>query len=195
MFCNCLNQCNNCNTRWNNCNNCNRWNYPNNCNCNNFRSDCCREREIIFAQTPIIRPITPTPNQQPRNAAYAVGVAGTVADLGIIPLSFGTGTPNSIISVNNNSIIIPAGVYSVSYGATGTLSTATGDGTLSVQLYANGAPIATEIISDSATDITPGNVAKTILYTANGPTALSLRNISGEEITLTGSNITVQHLA
>ena len=186
-----------CCNNHNQCSCCNNW-YNNSC-CNNWynnRSDCCCCRQrVAFITQPILRPITPTPTPQTGNAVYAVGTTGTVADLAIIPLSFGTSTPATTLSVSNNSVIVPDGVYSVSYGATGTLTTATEDGTLAVQLYANGTPIANEIISTNASGTLPGNVSKTILYTANTPTALSLYNVSGTDITLTSSNITVQKLA
>ena len=87
-----------------------------------------------------------------------------------------------------NAIVLPAGTYLVTYGATGTRTT---DGNLSAQLYANGSALANEIVSDNATSANSANLSKTILYTAAADgTTLSLYNTSGESVNLTGANIT-----
>ena len=92
------------------------------------------------------------------------------------------------MTLTDNAIVLPAGTYLVTYGATGTRTT---DGNLSAQLYANGSALANEIVSDNATSANSANLSKTILYTAAADgTTLSLYNTSGESVNLTGANIT-----
>ena len=59
----------------------------------------------------------------------------------------------------------------------------------------NGAADANELISDYATTTNAANVSKTILYnaTADG-TTLSIYNVSGESVNLTGANITAMRI-
>lgn len=102
-------------------------------------------------------------------------------------------TPGTDITLATNALTLPAGTYLVSFGATGT-STATAD--LSVQLYANGAGIATETISDNATSTDVGSASKTIVYTAaTDATTLSLYNVSTETLNLTDAYITALRIA
>lgn len=97
------------------------------------------------------------------------------------------------MTVANNTVTLPVGTYIVNYGATGTADTATA--TMSVQLYANGAAIATEILNDEASPTESANVSKTIVYNATAETTLSIHNASTATINFTGANITVQRLA
>lgn len=123
-----------------------------------------------------------------QDALYAYGGTQTVATGAIIPLANSTSTPTTTMTLTDNAIVLPAGTYLVTYGATGTRTT---DGNLSAQLYANGSALANEIVSNNATSANSANLSKTILYTAatNG-TTLSLYNTSGESVNLTGANIT-----
>ena len=127
-----------------------------------------------------------------RDALYAYGGTQTVASAAIIPLANSTTTPTTTMALTDNAVVLPAGTYLVTYGATGTRTT---DGNLSVQLYANGTAIANEVISANATSANSANLSKTILYnaTADG-TTLSLYNTSGESVNLTGANITVKRI-
>lgn len=123
-----------------------------------------------------------------QDALYAYGGTQTVATGAIIPLANSTSTPTTTMTLTDNAIVLPAGTYLVTYGATGTRTT---DGNLSAQLYANGAALANEIVSDNATSANSANLSKTILYTAAADgTTLSLYNTSGESVNLTGANIT-----
>ena len=123
-----------------------------------------------------------------QDALYAYGGTQTVATGAIIPLANSTSTPTTTMTLTDNAIVLPAGTYLVTYGATGTRTT---DGNLSTQLYANGSALANEIISDNATSANSANLSKTILYTAAADgTTLSLYNTSGESVNLTGANIT-----
>lgn len=97
------------------------------------------------------------------------------------------------MTVANNAVTLPVGTYIVTYGATGTADTATA--TMSVQLYANSAAIATEILNDEASPTESANVSKTIVYNATAETTLSIHNASTATINFTGANITVQRLA
>lgn len=96
------------------------------------------------------------------------------------------------MSLASNAITLPQGTYLVTYGATGERGA---DGNLSVQLYVNGAADANEIITDYATAANAANVSKTILYnaTADG-TTLSIYNVSGESVNLTGANVTAMRI-
>ncbi len=123
-----------------------------------------------------------------QDALYAYGGTQTVATGAIIPLANSTSTPTTTMTLTDNAIVLPAGTYLVTYGATGTRTT---DGNLSAQLYANGSALANEIVSNNATSANSANLSKTILYTAAADgTTLSLYNTSGESVNLTGANIT-----
>lgn len=127
-----------------------------------------------------------------QDALYAYGGTQTVASNSVIPLANSTSTPTTTMTLTDNAIVLPAGTYLVTYGATGTRTT---DGNLSTQLYANGSALANEIISDNATSANSANLSKTILYTAAADgTTLSLYNTSGESVNLTGANITAMRI-
>ncbi len=120
------------------------------------------------------------------DSLYATSGAQTVADATIIPITESASTPTTVMSVDANAITMPAGTYLVSYGANGT-----SDGTaLSVQLYQNGAPVATEVLSAQATTTAPANLNRTILVTSADEITLALYNVSGAEATLSNANIT-----
>ncbi len=127
-----------------------------------------------------------------QDALYAYGGTQTVASDAIIPLVSSTATPTTTMSLASNAITLPQGTYLITYGATGERGT---DGNLSVQLYVNGAADANEIITDYATTANAANVSKTILYnaTADG-TTISIYNVSGESVNLTGANITAMRI-
>ena len=165
----------------------------------NFRC-CCRNRvffqsgSVIPNNTVIIRPIFPVPTPFANNALYAVGSAGTVANLGTIPLSAGAGTPGTTLSVSGNALIVPAGTYQISFGATGNPGD-TSESTFAIQLYANGLPVSGQTVSTNGSSTLPAAVSKTIIYTATATTALSLVNVSGASVTITNGFITAQKLA
>lgn len=127
------------------------------------------------------------------DALYASGGTQSVATGAIIPITSTATTPTTTMTVANNAVTLPVGTYIVTYGATGTADTATA--TMSVQLYANGAAIATEILNDEASPTESANVSKTIVYNATAETTLSIHNASTATINFTGANITVQKLA
>lgn len=127
-----------------------------------------------------------------QDALYAYGGTQTVASGAIIPLASSVTTPTTTMSLASNAITLPQGTYLVTYGATGERGA---DGNLSVQLYVNGAADANEIITDYATTANAANVSKTILYNATaGGTTLSIYNVSGESVNLTGANITAMRI-
>ena len=96
------------------------------------------------------------------------------------------------MALTDNAVVLPAGTYLVTYGATGERAT---DGNLSIQLYENGAAAANEIVSDYATATNSANLSKTILYTSTADgTTLSIHNTSGDSANLTGANITAMRI-
>lgn len=127
-----------------------------------------------------------------QDALYAYGGTQTVASGAIIPLASSVTTPTTTMSLASNAITLPQGTYLITYGATGERGA---DGNLSVQLYVNGAADANEIITDYATTTNAANVSKTILYNATTDgTTISLYNVSGESVNLTGANITAMRI-
>jgi len=96
------------------------------------------------------------------------------------------------MTVTANAVNVPTGTYLVTFGATGTSGA---NGVMSIQLYANGAPLATEIINSETANTQQANVSKTIVYVAAAPTALSIHNSSTESSDYTGANLTVLKLA
>ena len=182
----------------------------------NFFNPCCQNTPMRYCNQPSIEyirgpmgpvgatgprgPMGPQGAQGPQgpqgepgtsalqDALYAYGGTQTVASNSVIPLANSTSTPTTTMTLTDNAIVLPAGTYLVTYGATGTRTT---DGNLSAQLYANGSALANEIVSDNATSANSANLSKTILYTAAADgTTLSLYNTSGESVNLTGANIT-----
>lgn len=186
----------------------------------NFFNPCCQNTPMRYCNQPSIEyvrgpmgpvgatgprgPMGPQGAQGPQgpqgepgtsalqDALYAYGGTQTVATGAIIPLANSTSTPTTTMTLTDNAIVLPAGTYLVTYGATGTRTT---DGNLSAQLYANGSALANEIVSDNATSANSANLSKTILYTAAADgTTLSLYNTSGESVNLTGANITAMRI-
>ena len=127
-----------------------------------------------------------------QDALYAYGGTQTVESGAIIPLANSVTTPTTTMALTDNALVLPTGTYLITYGATGERTT---DGNLSVQLYAGGTAIATEIISANASSTNSANLSKTILFdaTADG-TTISLYNTSGESVNLTGANITAMRI-
>lgn len=186
----------------------------------NFFNPCCQNTPMRYCNQPSIEyvrgpmgpvgatgprgPMGPQGAQGPQgpqgepgtsalqDALYAYGGTQTVATGAIIPLANSTSTPTTTMTLTDNAIVLPAGTYLVTYGATGTRTT---DGNLSAQLYSNGSALANEIVSDNATSANSANLSKTILYTAAADgTTLSLYNTSGESVNLTGANITAMRI-
>ena len=127
------------------------------------------------------------------DALYASGGAQAVPTNSVIPITQTATTPTTTMTVGDNAITLPQGTYLVTYGASGTVDAA--NSALSVQLYANNAPVANEIATSSASTTDSANVNKTIVYTAPATTTLSLHNTSAVTANLTSANITVQKLA
>lgn len=128
------------------------------------------------------------------DALYASGAGETVTAGAIIPITQIATTETTTLSVADNAVTLTdAGVYLLTYGGTGTLNTTTA-GDFSIRLYANGAALAGEIITDNASETTSANVSKTIIYSAAAGDTLSIYNASADEITVAGANITVMKL-
>ncbi len=127
------------------------------------------------------------------DALYASGGTQAVPTNSVIPITQTATTPTTTMTVGDNAITLPQGTYLVTYGASGTVDAA--NSALSVQLYANNAPVANEIATSSASTTDSANVNKTIVYTAPATTTLSLHNTSAVTANLTSANITVQKLA
>ncbi len=125
------------------------------------------------------------------DAVYGSTTVATVPDGTIIPLATTSTTPDSSMTVANNAVnITEAGSYLITYYAGG--NGTTGENT--VALYQDGAVIPNEsiIISNGAE---PDSSSRTSLINVTTvPTALSLYNTSGEELTLTGASLAVLKL-
>lgn len=129
------------------------------------------------------------------DAIYAYGTATDVVQNAVIPLANSRATTTTTMTLTDNAVVVNAGTYIVTYGATGA-SGVEEDGTISIQLYVNGVADANEIISGVSISRTyPGNLSKTILYTVtNDATTLSLHNTSGATASFSGVNLTVMRL-
>lgn len=171
--------------------------------CCSYRNQCCcqsRNRcyyNVAFTpQYPVVRPPVTPINPVTPNALSAIIGASTVDSLGSIPITAGASTPASNVTVSGNGIVLPAGLYSISYGVSATIPSATtADSTMSVQLYANGAPIPYSGSTANASSTLSGNLARTILYNAGNTTTLTLNNVTDTNAILTQSGvITVQRI-
>lgn len=124
-----------------------------------------------------------------QDALYALGGTGTIASDAIIPISENTSTTNSTITVTNNQVIVPAGVYLISYGVSGTtIETA---GNMTVTLYAGGTALSNGEITEYAETTQAKSLSKTIMYKATTAVTLSLYNTSDSSITLGEAFLTV----
>ncbi len=122
------------------------------------------------------------------DAIYANVDAVVVAPGEIIPLTLDAATPTSTMSVAGNAVVVPdEGTYLVSYFANGS---ATDD--LLTSLYLNGAPIASETLTQSNG---VNASSKTIVLIIPENSTLSLYNTSATQATLSGASITVLKLA
>ena len=124
------------------------------------------------------------------DSIYAV-LNGTSAESGaIIPLTLGTSTADTTMSVSDNAInITETGVYLVSYFVNGSVEE-TSD--FSISLYQNDSAITGETITLATTN---GAVSKTILVNANAGDTLAIYNTSTSQMTLLGASITALKLA
>ncbi len=109
-----------------------------------------------------------------------------------IPLVQGAAPAGTSLTFATNAITVPAGTYLVSYGMSGTNDTGTG---IAIQLYESGAPVTNSTATDTAGATAPGSVSRTILYTAAGPTPLSIYNVTAESVTLSDAYLTVVRIA
>ena len=134
-------------------------------------------------------PVGPQGPAGTNDSIYAV-LNGTTADAGAsIPLTLGTSTIDSSMSVSDNAInITEDGVYLVSYFADGSV---TADD-FSISLYQNGSALTGETITVTGTD---GAVSKTILVNASAGDTLSIYNSATSQATLDGASITALKLA
>ena len=126
---------------------------------------------------------------------YANSGAQTVAANTIIPLTQAGATPATALSVGNNAINLPAGTYLISYGATGNPSGTT-PLNVTVGLYVNGTPIATERVTDhldGAND--SANASKTIILTLPDASTASLYNLSTAAVAFDSAYLTALKLA
>lgn len=129
------------------------------------------------------------------NALYASSGAQTnIATTAIIPVAQTTATPLNTSTISGQSVSLNSGYYLVNFGATGTGT----DGTeipFSIQLYANGTPIANEIVTDAASNTQAADVSKTIVYNAaTDGTLLSIHNAGANAVNITNGYITVLKL-
>ncbi len=126
------------------------------------------------------------------DSMYVRDGAQTVEANSIIPLMQGATIAGSSLALEDNAITLPVGTYLISFGATGTNPTGT---SLSVQLYANGAAVDGEIVTDTAGAATPGNVSKTLLYSATAQTSISIYNQTAQAVDLSSAYLTAVRIA
>ncbi len=125
------------------------------------------------------------------DAVYGSTTVATVPDGTIIPLAATSATPDSSMTVANNAVnITEAGSYLITYYAGG--NGTTGENT--VALYQDGAVIPNESIIISNGADTDSSSRTSLINVTTVPTALSLYNTSGEELTLTGASLAVLKL-
>lgn len=129
------------------------------------------------------------------NALYASSGAQTnIATTAIIPVAQTTATPLNTSTISGQSVSLNSGYYLISFGATGT-GTDGSEIPFSIQLYANGTPIANEIVTDAASNTQAADVSKTIVYNAaSDGTLLSIHNAGANTVNITNGYITVLKL-
>lgn len=162
----------------------NSWNGNWGCGCG------CGSRVII--RNPIVNPPTPVTPQE-IESVYAGATAVTVAAGGFVPIAPIAQTPSSTLTVTGGAVALPAGSYLITYSMQGSNPTADGDVLLS--LYANGAQIAGETVSEYATTGTLASGSKTIVYTTASPVSLTLVNTSGSALDYASASITATKIA
>jgi len=95
------------------------------------------------------------------DSLYAESSTQTVEANAIIPITQSAVTTPTTLSVQNNQVVLPAGTYLISFGATLSTPTTTEVG---VTLYANDQPLANQNLFTDADEGEYGNLNKTILY-------------------------------
>ena len=123
------------------------------------------------------------------DAIYASAETAVVEAGGTIPLTLDTATPETSMTVSDNSVnITEDGTYLVSYYVGGSVPT----NEFITSLYLNDAVISGENIVQSNS---AGAASKTILLTLSAGDSLSLVNTSATEATLSAASLTVLKLA
>lgn len=125
------------------------------------------------------------------DSLYAESGAQTVAAAAQIPLTLSNATANTVMSVSNNAVVLPAGTYLVSFGGTGTPSTGNETG---VQLYVNGSALAYGTLTTYATATVSGNVGKTLVLTVTSAGTLTLFNPTDDSVVYSDAYITASKL-
>lgn len=118
---------------------------------------------------------------------YANSGTNSVAADATVPLTQAAATAGTTMSVSANAVNLPeAGIYLVSYFASGSVTT----GNLDVSLYLNGTLIPGETITiTNSTDVSAAG--KTVLINAAAAGPLTLHNSSTGTATLTSAALTV----
>ena len=130
------------------------------------------------------------PGPSGTNDAIYANVSQTVVDSGdIIPLTQDTSTPDTSMSVSDNSVVISEeGVYLVSFYVGGSVPT----NEFNTTLYLNGSAIPDETLIQSNS---AGAASKTILLNLDAGDTLSLYNTSATQATISNASLTVLKLA
>ena len=119
---------------------------------------------------------------------YAYGGAQQVESEATIVLALHTATPNSVLSVVNDAVQLPAGYYLVTYGvqADAQDTEAQDDQMASVTLYAAGQALDSETVN--------AGFSKTIVYGTDAQSTLSLVNSGQKDIDIAQAFVTVSVL-
>ena len=130
------------------------------------------------------------PGPSGTNDAIYANVSQTVVDSGDIrPLTQDTSTPDTSMSVSDNSVVISEeGVYLVSFYVGGSVPT----NEFNTTLYLNGSAIPDETLTQSNS---AGAASKTILLNLDAGDTLSLYNTSATQATISNASLTVLKLA
>lgn len=122
------------------------------------------------------------------NARYVESADGTVDAGAKIPFTVTVATNGTDITYEGSTVTVPtAGVYMVTFGATGTSAGTT----FGVNLFMNGAEIANTKIFAVTTAGNLACVSKTILLTIPSNATIQLNNPTDSTLSLTNSSITI----
>ena len=134
-------------------------------------------------------PIGPQGPAGASDAIYAISTTATIPADSIIPLTLNTESPESTMTVVDNTITVTEdGTYLVSYFVDGSSTT----GSFDISLYLNGSALPNESITLTSGE---GAAGKTILLTLSAEDDISLYNTSAVDANISNASITAVKIA
>lgn len=127
------------------------------------------------------------------DALTAQAANSNVAISGIVPLTLSSSTQNTVITVSDSAVNLPAGSYLVTYGFA--FTGADGLTSAELSLYANAAAQTNEKIAAYALVGFSESVSKTVVLTVTAQTSLTLVNSGAAAITYDYAYITALKLS